>query len=255
VRSFAELKRRHAADPLSTIGKIIVFNQQCDWAAKPTKCYGETVVYRGSGADAAAAVGGVAALVRSVAAFSINSVRVCVCFAFLKPFVLLSRNAICVALLVRSVTVFSSTLINTCKHSQNNFLSPYEQPHTGVMHYSGKVAKVPTACVTIEDAAMLDRMQARGNSLSISLFMGAENFPRWYVQSRMSLLPIITCLYSCYYKHKLTHCFYFPCQAVRQRRRRGSWFALSRGGGTGQWTPRFVGRRSGRNGRRRRRVH
>jgi carboxypeptidase Q len=58
---------------LSFAGKIIVFNQYCDWEDNPVDCYGTSVVYRAQGATAAAQVGAVAALIRTVAPFSINS--------------------------------------------------------------------------------------------------------------------------------------------------------------------------------------
>jgi hypothetical protein len=44
VASFDELKQRAAAN--QTQGKIVVYNQYCDWIAKPVGCYGESVVYR-----------------------------------------------------------------------------------------------------------------------------------------------------------------------------------------------------------------
>ena len=64
-----------------------------------------------SGATAAAQAGGLAALVRTVGSFSINS------------------------------------------------------PHTGVQSYTAGVPQIPVACITIEDAAMFARMQARGQTL------------------------------------------------------------------------------------------
>lgn len=49
------------------------------------------------------------------------------------------------ATLIRSITPFS---INS--------------PHTGMQWYQDNVTKIPTACMTIEDAEMLQRMQDRG---------------------------------------------------------------------------------------------
>lgn len=63
VQSFDELKARAS----EAKGKIVLFNQQCDWVAKPTACYGETGAYRVNGPSAAARVGAVAMLVRSLA--------------------------------------------------------------------------------------------------------------------------------------------------------------------------------------------
>lgn len=48
-------------------------------------------------------------------------------------------------------------------------------PHTGVQEYENGVMKIPTACLTVEDAEMLDRMQARGSPLKITLYMEAKN--------------------------------------------------------------------------------
>lgn len=62
VQSFDELKSRKS----EAKGKIVVYNQ-------PFVSYGETVAYRAFGASEAAKVGAVAALIRSVTPFSINS--------------------------------------------------------------------------------------------------------------------------------------------------------------------------------------
>ncbi|KAM4633286.1 carboxypeptidase Q-like [Polymixia lowei] len=62
VQSFEELERRAS----EAAGKIVVFNQ-------PFVSYFETVLYRRDGASAAAKVGAVASLIRSITPFSINS--------------------------------------------------------------------------------------------------------------------------------------------------------------------------------------
>ena len=81
-------------------GKIVVFN--------PTwESYGVTVQYRSQSASEAAKLGAVAALVRSITPYSIDS------------------------------------------------------PHTGQQYYSVD-KKIPVACITVEDAAMMERMQAKG---------------------------------------------------------------------------------------------
>jgi carboxypeptidase Q len=49
-------------------------------------------------------------------------------------------------------------------------------PHTGIQEYADGVKKIPTACITVEDAEMMERMQARGWPLMISLYMEAQNF-------------------------------------------------------------------------------
>ena len=110
VESFTELHNRRA----EAVGKIVLFNQM--WVT-----YGVSVAYRVQGASEVAKVGGLAALVRTVAPFSIYS------------------------------------------------------PHTGSMEYEKDIKKVPTACVTIEDAEMLARMQARGTKIVVKLYMEASD--------------------------------------------------------------------------------
>uniref|UniRef100_A0A146M5V7 Carboxypeptidase Q n=1 Tax=Lygus hesperus TaxID=30085 RepID=A0A146M5V7_LYGHE len=62
-----------------------------------------------------------------------------------------------VATLVRSVAPFS---LNT--------------PHTGWQSYASDVNRIPTACITIEDAKMLLRMDRRGERIVINLKMSAK---------------------------------------------------------------------------------
>lgn len=69
VRSFADLRARAA----EARGKIVLFNVPFDTTVVPFAGYGAAVVYRGAGADSAAAVGAVAALVRSVTPRSLRS--------------------------------------------------------------------------------------------------------------------------------------------------------------------------------------
>ncbi|XP_006635708.3 carboxypeptidase Q [Lepisosteus oculatus] len=65
-----------------------------------------------------------------------------------------------VASLIRSITPFS---INS--------------PHTGWQDYQPNVPKIPTACITIEDAEMMARMAHRGKKIVIHLKMAAKTFP------------------------------------------------------------------------------
>ncbi|CAH1791939.1 unnamed protein product [Owenia fusiformis] len=81
-----------------------------------------------------------------------------------------------VASLIRSVTPFS---INS--------------PHTGWQDYTPGVKKIPTACITVEDAEMLHRMQKRGEKLTIRLKMNAKNNP--YVKSRNTVAEITGSVY------------------------------------------------------------
>ncbi|XP_012994667.2 carboxypeptidase Q isoform X1 [Esox lucius] len=65
-----------------------------------------------------------------------------------------------VATLIRSVTPFS---INS--------------PHTGWQDYQEGVKKIPTACITVEDAVMMARMAKRGQKIVVRLTMNAQTFP------------------------------------------------------------------------------
>src|SRR5688572_7802133 len=50
-------------------------------------------------------------------------------------------------------------------------------PHTGVMRYQDNITKIPTAAVTIEDAELMARMQARGTKAVVHLYMEAQTLP------------------------------------------------------------------------------
>ncbi|XP_075438786.1 carboxypeptidase Q [Ascaphus truei] len=50
-------------------------------------------------------------------------------------------------------------------------------PHTGWQDYQHGVPKIPTACITVEDAEMLARIASRGNKIVINLKMGASTLP------------------------------------------------------------------------------
>ncbi|CAG2253418.1 CPQ [Mytilus edulis] len=76
-----------------------------------------------------------------------------------------------VASLIRSVTPLS---INS--------------PHTGWQDYVDNVKKIPTACITVEDADMMDRMQQRGHKIVVKLKMSAKTLPT--VTSRNTIAEI-----------------------------------------------------------------
>ncbi|XP_073406531.1 carboxypeptidase Q isoform X2 [Dendrobates tinctorius] len=65
-----------------------------------------------------------------------------------------------VASLIRSIAPFS---INS--------------PHTGWQDYESGVQKIPTACITIEDAELMARLAARGVKIVVNLNMGAVQHP------------------------------------------------------------------------------
>lgn len=50
-------------------------------------------------------------------------------------------------------------------------------PHTGVMHYNDSVRKIPHAAISLEDAAMLQRMQDRGQTPRFRLTMTCQTLP------------------------------------------------------------------------------
>ena len=112
ITSFDELTKRAP----EVKGKIVLFDV-------PFTDYGATVQYRALGPSAAAKVGAVAMLLRSVGPFSIAS------------------------------------------------------PHTGGLRYDTSVVKIPAAAITVEDAGMLHRLQARGLPVSVKLVMSAQMLP------------------------------------------------------------------------------
>jgi carboxypeptidase Q len=65
-----------------------------------------------------------------------------------------------VASLIRSVTPFS-----------------IQSPHTGGMRYDSAVRRIPHAAITAEDAAMMQRMQDRGQKIVVRLKMNASQLP------------------------------------------------------------------------------
>jgi carboxypeptidase Q len=58
-------------------------------------------------------------------------------------------------------------------------VTPYSQqtPHTGAMRYDSAVRKIPHAAITVEDAQMLHRMSARGEKVTVKLYMEAQTLP------------------------------------------------------------------------------
>lgn len=50
-------------------------------------------------------------------------------------------------------------------------------PHTGNSHYQDGVKKIPHAAITTEDASLLHRMQNRGETIRVKLYMEAKTLP------------------------------------------------------------------------------
>jgi carboxypeptidase Q len=74
---------------------------------------------------------------------------------------LAAARAGAVAALIRSVSSFSM-----------------QNPHTGSMRYpDSTVTRIPGAALSVEDAMMLHRMQARGERIRVHLAMGAHTLP------------------------------------------------------------------------------
>ncbi|HET6838059.1 MAG TPA: M20/M25/M40 family metallo-hydrolase [Gemmatimonadales bacterium] len=65
-----------------------------------------------------------------------------------------------VASLVRSIAPFS-----------------IRSPHTGVMRYDSTVSRIPAAAVSVEDAQLLHRMQARGDTIVLTLVLRSRTLP------------------------------------------------------------------------------
>ncbi|NXK48478.1 CBPQ Carboxypeptidase, partial [Chauna torquata] len=65
-----------------------------------------------------------------------------------------------VASLIRSIASFS-----------------IDSPHTGWQNYRSGVPKIPTACISVEDAEMMSRMSFRGTKIVVYLKMGARTYP------------------------------------------------------------------------------
>ena len=57
-----------------------------------------------------------------------------------------------------------------------------------LMSFVTGVKKIPTACITIEDAEMMTRMAARGAKIKVNLKMEAQNLPQ--VVSRNTVAEI-----------------------------------------------------------------
>lgn len=52
-----------------------------------------------------------------------------------------------------------------------------DSPHTGMQFYQEGIPKIPTACISVEDAEMMWRMSVRGENIVVFLNMSAQNLP------------------------------------------------------------------------------
>ena len=64
-----------------------------------------------------------------------------------------------------------------------------QSPHTGNMAYKDEVKKIPHAALSLEDAEMLARMQARGEKITIQLKMEAHMLPDGYSRNVIADIP------------------------------------------------------------------
>lgn len=144
VKSFEELKQRAS----EAEGKIVVFNQ-------PFVSYGETVAYRSHGATEAAKAGAVATLIRSITPFSINRY-------------------------IPTIPTFKQSGFDPQIFDGNIRIPMFSllcSPHTGWQHYQDGVKRIPTACITIEDAELMWRAAKRGQRIVVKLTMEAKTYP------------------------------------------------------------------------------
>ena len=64
-----------------------------------------------------------------------------------------------------------------------------QSPHTGNMAYDDKVKKIPHAALSLEDAEMLARIQARGEKIRIQLKMEAHMLPDGFSRNVIADIP------------------------------------------------------------------
>ena len=62
-------------------------------------------------------------------------------------------------------------------------------PHTGMMSYKDGVPQIPAAAIPIEDALSFQRMQDRGDRITVRLFMEAKNLPEGPSPNVIAELP------------------------------------------------------------------
>ncbi len=62
-------------------------------------------------------------------------------------------------------------------------------PHTGGTAYSDSIKKIPFAAITLEDAAMFQRIQDRGGKITVKLKMDARSLPESWSRNIVAELP------------------------------------------------------------------
>lgn len=155
VKSFEELKQRAS----EAEGKIVVFNQ-------PFVSYGETVAYRAYGASEAAKAGAVATLIRSITPLSINRYT----------YYTLYCNYILFMKMTFKQSGFDPQIFDVNIYRPMFSLSLCS-PHTGWQDYQDGVKRIPTACITTEDAELMWRAAQRGQRIVVKLTMEARTLP------------------------------------------------------------------------------
>lgn len=63
--------------------------------------------------------------------------------------------------------------------SESHLISPtlFYSPHTGILEYQEDVPKIPSACITVEDAEMMGRLALQGLRIVIQLKMCEKKYP------------------------------------------------------------------------------
>lgn len=61
--------------------------------------------------------------------------------------------------------------------SKNAYFLSLSSPHTGWQDYQDGVKRIPSACITMEDAELMWRMAQRGQKIVVRLTMGAKTLP------------------------------------------------------------------------------
>lgn len=69
------------------------------------------------------------------------------------------------------IVIYRAKLSTLC------YFFSFHSPHTGWQNYQPDVPRIPTACISVEDAEMMSRMSSRGTKIVVHLKMGAKTYP------------------------------------------------------------------------------